>query len=240
MTRSHILDEIRRTAQANGGVPLGRQRFCSETGIKKDDWLGRYWARWSDALREAGFTPNRLQARLDDSLAIERMALMIREFNRLPTEAELKMQRRGDPTFPSHNVFKRFGSRSRLATAVISWCQQRSDYDDVIVTCASHQTDDVTDAPDQAVSDGEVFGSVYLLRSGRYYKIGRSNAVGRRERELAIQLPQKAVVVHSIKTDDPPGIESYWHRRFEARHKNGEWFELTALDVRAFKRRRFM
>ena len=47
------------------------------------------------------------------------------------------------------------------------------------------------------------------MKSGRYYKVGRSNAVGRRERELAIQLPEKANVVHSIKTDDPAGIESY-------------------------------
>lgn len=49
---------------------------------------------------------------------------------------------------------------------------------------------------------------MYLLRSGRFYKIGRSNAVGRRERELAIQLPERAALVHSIKTDDPSGIEA--------------------------------
>ena len=81
---------------------------------------------------------------------------------------------------------------------------------------------------------------MYLLKSGHFYKIGRSNAVGRRERELAIQLPEKAIVVHSIKTDDPPGIEAYWHRRFEARRKNGEWFDLSPQDVAAFRRRKFM
>ncbi len=79
-----------------------------------------------------------------------------------------------------------------------------------------------------------------ILKSGRYYKVGKTIAAGRRERELAIQLPEKANTVHVIKTDDPSGIEAYWHRRFDARRKNGEWFELNSSDVRAFKRRKFM
>ena len=83
-------------------------------------------------------------------------------------------------------------------------------------------------------------GCVYLLKAGRFYKIGRTNALGRRERELVIQLPEVAKVVHSIKTDDPTGIEEYWHRRYQDRRKNSEWFELTAQDVAAFRRRKFM
>jgi len=60
MTREQIIAEIRRTATDNGGVPLGRGRFYSETGIKESDWSGKYWARWSEAVAEAGFRPNRL------------------------------------------------------------------------------------------------------------------------------------------------------------------------------------
>jgi hypothetical protein len=79
-----------------------------------------------------------------------------------------------------------------------------------------------------------------MLKAGRYYKVGRSNSVGRREYELGLQLPQRATLVHEIRTDDPPGIEEYWHRRFATRRANGEWFELLPEDIAAFRRRQFM
>jgi hypothetical protein len=84
MTKQHILEEMRRTAKANDGVPLGHRRFYSETGIKYSDWL------------------------------------------------------------------------------------------------------------DEDKATPEEIGFVYLLKASKFYKIGRSNALGRRERELAIQLPEKA------------------------------------------------
>jgi hypothetical protein len=57
---------------------------------------------------------------------------------------------------------------------------------------------------------------------------------------LRIQLPVREELVHAIETDDPSGIEAYWHQRFKPRRANGEWFRLDPSDVTAFKRRSYM
>ena len=79
------------------------------------------------------------------------------------------------------------------------------------------------------------------MKYAKFYKIGRSNSsVGRRNYELNVQMPEEVTLIHEIKTDDPVGIEAYWHKRFEDKRKSGEWFDLDLKDVQAFKRRKFM
>jgi hypothetical protein len=67
MTREFILKEIKRTAEANGGRALERQRFIQETGINEYNWKGKIWARWGDAVREAGYSPGELRTAFADA-----------------------------------------------------------------------------------------------------------------------------------------------------------------------------
>jgi Meiotically Up-regulated Gene 113 (MUG113) protein len=238
MTKDHILAEIRRTAALNGGEALGKGRFLADTGIKESDWHGKYWVRWGDALREAGFEPNRLNAALSESHLLSSLADLVKELGHFPVSGEIKLKARSTPGFPSPNTYGRFGGKGVLAAKLQAWFLAQDDAAGAAMCAPAAVAAGV--GGESVASPGPVVGFVYLLKSGKFYKIGKTNAVGRRERELTIQLPQKAETVHSIKTDDPAGIEEYWHRRFGDRRRNGEWFELAQADVIAFRRRRFM
>src|SRR5438105_2883639 len=78
---------------------------------------------------------------------------------------------------------------------------------DVLRWCEEYVSREKQPSDSRELDEEETVGFVYLLRSARYYKIGRSNSSGRREYELAIQLPEPVRLVHEIRTDDPVGIE---------------------------------
>jgi len=233
--KDRILAEIRRTAAQNGGEPLGRDRFLAETGIKESDWLGKFWARWSDALAEAGFQPNQLNAALPEDQLLRSIADLVKDLGRFPVMSEVKLRSRTAPGFPSHNTFGRFGGKAALVERVRAWCIAQGD----------HETADLcSPAPGSAPSevgetaDAVASGYVYLFRHGtrREFKIGRTRNPLRREGEVDIELPLEVEPLHKIKTDDPAGVEAYWHRRFADKRLRGEWFALTSADVRAFRR----
>jgi len=239
MKKEHILQEICRTTQANGGVPCGSRRFFQETGIRDADWKGKFWARWGDAVREAGFEPNQLQGAFSEDLLMKKFIAVMREIGRFPVVAELRMKKRSDASIPNSKVYERFGTKTQLAVKIRDYCQSREGCEDIVPMCSSVIEEQSPEAESDAESeDGN--GFVYLMKSGRFYKIGKSNAAGRREYELAIQLPETLRTLHAIRTDDPTGIEEYWHKRFAAKRKNGEWFDLNAADISAFRRRKFM
>lgn len=231
-----IVREIKRIA-AEIGRPPGVAVFERETGVKQSDWYPHLWLRWRDALEEAGYAPNKLQSKLDDSVVIEKYVGLVRELGRLPLGGEVRRKAKTDKSFPSHTVFSRFGGKEQLIEAVAAFCQNNVGYDDVGVLCESHaRSTEGANHVGRAPIERLVIGSVYLMKSGRHHKIGRTNVMGRRERELGIKIPVPPRTVHVIETDDPVGVESYWHRRFAGKRGEGEWFDLSSDDVRAFKR----
>lgn len=207
MTKEEILSEIRRTAVENDGVALGKQRFFAETGIREANWAGRWWARWSDAVREAGLKPQVMNKSLSDDLVLDAALRIVRNLGRFPTTAEIRLACSNDATLPSHNTFRRFGGMGGLRERLASYCLTNgvSDVLPMLTTEAEGLPRSQRDR-DQATSELEE-GFVYLLKSGRHYKIGKALSVDHRKRQLDIQLPERAEIVHRIKTD-----ESVWDR----------------------------
>jgi hypothetical protein len=182
ISKEAIIAEIRRTAEVNGGRPLGRGRFYSETGIKESDWQGRYWVRWSEAVAEAGFSPNRLTARQPDDAVLESLAALTLELGHVPLAAELRLRARRAPAFPSHNVFRRFGDKQGMTSRLAQYGRERGNAL-LVAICESFAGDLPYEDDRHAGPEIPVFGFVYLVRFGRHYKIGRTNALGHRERD---------------------------------------------------------
>ena len=88
-SKRYIIKEIRRTAEKNGGVPLGMITFYKATGITIADWRGKLWLRWSDAVKEAGYPPNKKSGPYDEEMLIEKFIGLMRELGHFPLSTEL-------------------------------------------------------------------------------------------------------------------------------------------------------
>jgi Meiotically up-regulated gene 113 len=233
--RDKILAEIRRLAVMNDGRAPGMEVFVKDSGIRKHEWLGKYWSKWGDALIEAGFEPNAFQQKANLEMAYPKFAEAVRHFRRVPTQAELSLYWRDEKSSPRYrSVASRFKSKTELFNALRIWAQNNSIYSDIVPLLPNYEPEHNL-APMARQNEGYV----YLMQSGQYYKIGRGDDLERRVKQIRTALPDASTLVHAIRTDDPPGIEAYWHRRFSDKRANGEWFKLTRLEIAAFKRRKF-
>jgi hypothetical protein len=241
MNKQQILAAIIETTHRNNGTPPGKQKFLSETGIKESDWSGKYWTKWSDAIVEAGFSPNQMQSSYEDQFVFEKYLELVRSLNRIPTNADLRMKSREDAQFPSHNTFTRFGSKGKFIVKLAEFCSKNSFTDILeIIEQSGINLDNETVITSEAIENKQEDGYVYLIQFGNEYKIGSSNNVERRFRELKTQMTYDGKIIHTITTGDPNGIEQYWHQFFKEKRLKGEWFQLTANDIKYFKQRKLM
>jgi Meiotically Up-regulated Gene 113 (MUG113) protein len=243
INKEKILEEIKRTAVENNGKPLGIDLFKEETGIRREDWYGKYWSKWSDALREAGFEPNPFgKPKLDKVWVLEKVSEFTRELGHFPAKGELKLRKQYDKEFPSPDTLQKYlGKKEDMVKSLLEYCRTKESLSDVIDICLNAQaTIPKNDKLDDGSNDGEIqYGQVYLLKHGKDYKIGKSTSVTERYKSIQTQMPHKLEEIHVIETDDISGIENYWHKRFKKKRLKGEWFNLTAADIKAFKKRKF-
>ena len=145
------------------------------------------------------------------------------------------MHGRANPDFPGHkSIYRHFQSTANMLRELAAWTKDHHDFADV----GAMLSDQAAEVPQDTKRSTD--GFVYLIRWGAHYKIGRGDELERRVKQIKTGLPESGTLVHAIRTDDSPGIEAYWHRRFaDKRAANGEWFKLSASDVAAFKRRKY-
>ena len=244
--KQFILNEIRRIAALNGGEPVGVKRFNTQTGIAEHEWRGIHWARWGDALSEAGFAPLEWTTGSTVEEILEVLGRLVLQFGKYPTVSELLIAKKKDQAIPTPKALRRkLGPKAHAIAKLRTYCSSREEYADVFAILAKEATESINAGDDHASSVGtgksKATGYVYLVKSGKLYKIGYSENHWRRKSELHKQTSEGITEVHTIAAiDDAPGIERYWHERFKERRQHGEWFDLSSEDISAFKKRKFM
>ncbi|GEM_PF-4037923 len=89
-----------------------------------------------------------------------------------------------------------------------------------------------------ATKNTNIHGHIYTIQSVTdppTYKIGKSKEALRRIDKLAVKLPFAIDVIHLIETDDIDCAESDLHKRYEAQNINGEWFDLSDIQLEEIK-----
>src|SRR5207248_806118 len=162
------------------------------------------------ALAQAGFGPNQYQVVIPRQAIDASLADGIVRFGNMATAAELAHSRGVDDDVHSPKVSDRLEPPPGGARNLADDLPNRSDLIAIIAPLLAEQAGD---EPDDSGAERQPDGFVYLLKSGRHCKIGYTFDVGRRRYDLGIQLPEAVEEVHAIRTDDPVGIERYWHER---------------------------
>lgn len=237
MNPEEITREIRRLAQENGGKPLGERLFLANSGLKRSQLWAASFGSYSEALVAAGYSKNKLNPASDREFVLAALVDLIRRIRRFPAKGHIKAARAKDKSFPSYEAFVTVagGAFSNLPSVALEYCKSHGIHDlDGLIPRRARRT-----AQESKKEAPAVAGYVYLVAHGQHFKIGRSNDTTRRRREISLLLPEELRHVHIIETDDPEGIEAYWHRRFALKRLRGEWFQLTKEDVAAFKRRKY-
>jgi hypothetical protein len=241
-SREEILSGVRKFVETKGKVP-GEKAFRRATRIKDSAWKGRYWVRWSDVVREAGFEPSKWIQKIPDEDLLEKLAAFVTTLDHFPVRDEINIQARRVHGFPYWaTIRKRYSGMPETAAALLKFSKKTGDTH--LAELCEHRLRHAALKPTPVgkARTKPVVGTgfVYLKYSPslRLYKIGKANDADKRGAGIGLLLPEDLVPKHEIKTDYPYVLERYWENRFRSKRKQGEWYDLNSHDVDAFKKRR--
>ena len=72
---------------------------------------------------------------------------------------------------------------------------------------------------------------VYIIRSGRFYKIGFTNNLIRRVETIQVSSPTPVEITIAGKFYDYRFIESFLHFLFRLKRQKGEWYALSIFEL---------
>ncbi len=212
ISKEEILSEIRKFVAAHDGEIPGERRFATATRMKESAWKGKYWARWTDAVREAGYDPNAKNQKIPDENILEQLAAFITKLGYFPIRDEINIQARTAPGFPVwQTIKKRFGGMPETAAAILEFSRKAGD-PVLAELCEARLKREVlkpTPTGNSRTPTNAKAGFVYLKYSPslRLYKIGKANDPNKRGAGISLLLPEDLVPKHEIKTDCPYILE---------------------------------
>ena len=234
VSREDILQEIRKVAKQNGGKTPSQKAFSENTDIGVYHWR-KYWPTYGELVNDAGLTPNKIyNTKYTHNQLCELFIRVIREKGKWPTRGILDVKHYKDPDFPDSTTFyRKFGLTNGLAQALLDYVKDRQGFEDIIDISTSILK---KFGDNEVTNDNIISGYVYLGKQHGRYKIGKSKDLDRRREDITLLGSEPFELIWQIKTDDMNGVEGYWHERLKSKWIRGEWFKLTASDVKAFKR----
>ncbi len=240
--KKDIIKKLQEWSAEHGGKTPGESRFFEDTEVGITD-RSKYWINWGELVKDAGLTPNKFdKTKYTEDQLCELFIETIRENGKWPTRGILHVKHHSKPSFPdSATFYYKLGLTENLAKKIIVFTKNKKNYKDVIDICNSvveryGKEKNQSENLDKTSNHGWVYLLKTTFRGKDGYKIGNTNDLKRREKELN-QPSNDQSILHAIETDDPFGVEKYWHTRFESKlYKNNEWFLLNRSDIRAFKR----
>jgi hypothetical protein len=239
--RQCILEEFRNAAKRNNGRCLSRRAFEHIIPVRR--W-NKYWRSLRELQIDAGFAPNEMKSALPEEDVLGAWVSIISALKQYPSTLDLRYYLNQHNTSVSLDTLTRkFGDQRATVEKILEYCKSNNAPSDVLAICEEKlrtlsSKAEGDDSLATNLTEAQT-GWVYLIKvsSPDKYKVGSTMNLERRLDEHSRYLADSHYE-HTIKTDDPSGVEAYWHRRFKTRLLKGtkETFCLSPEDVRAFKR----